>query len=762
MPGSHSATTSGDRIALTESLTMQSGKESPDYATREIEATTPRLRNDLRWTFQKVRGESGYLLEDPVQGRFYRLGPREYEFARGLDGHRTVAQLVARSSKGDSRHAIGAEEAASLVRMLVDAGLVVSGDASQAERVWDEVNRPQESKRFLGRVSQIIFLKVPLGNPDRFFTWLASRAGWFASPGFALVWLLVIGWGGFSIHGERERFFAQMSGLFDFGNLWALGALWLVLKVFHECWHGFVCRYFGGAVPEAGFTLLLFTTPLGYVNASSSTAFPSRWQRMAVSGAGMYGEVFVAAIAAILWARVETGVLSEALHQVVVLSSVTTILFNANPLMRFDGYYLLSDLLDIPNLGGKGQGVVGWMFRRGVLGMKKAKFPLRRGEPRFLIGLYGIAAFFWKVLVVAGILVGTAFLMEGAGLIVAIACGGAMALQGIASGLKYLKESAAAEGLRPARLIARMTVLATVGAAALVTIKVTPVAKAPAVVRDGGGGEVRVRCPGFLREMKVTDGQRVEKGDILAVLENPAETGRLRQLETEIQGSRLRRDRLLAGEQIAGAAAEAEHLASLEQVASELGNHVATLSLSAPRSGRVDLPGLERLLGTWLEAGSQLGVVQEPGRKEILILASPEDQSILEEVRSSGSEVIFRPQGRWGVWPAVLSEIVPRAGLESAHFALIAPAGGPLPVRQGSHATSLERGGEGGRSAASDYELTKPRFEARAVLADGEALREGEIGTLVARSSTQSTLLEFVRLEIGRILERLTENQRPR
>ena len=84
-------------------------------------------------------------------------------------------------------------------------------------------------------------------------------------------------WGILALHGEKERFFAQMSGLFDFGNLWILGGLWLALKVFHECWHGFVCRRLGGVVPEAGVALLLFTTPLGYVNASSSTAFASRW-----------------------------------------------------------------------------------------------------------------------------------------------------------------------------------------------------------------------------------------------------------------------------------------------------------------------------------------------------------------------------------------------------------------------------------------------------------------------------------------------------
>ncbi len=353
---------------------------------------------------------------------------------------------------------------------------------------------------------------MPLGNPDRFFDWLARRAGWLGGPWFALVWIVTLLAGASSVYGQKERFTAQMSGMFDFGNLWILGGLWLVLKAFHECWHGFMCRRFGGAVPEAGLTLLLFTTPLGYVNASSSVAFPSRWHRIAVSAAGMYGELFLAALAAIFWARVAPGTWSEALHQVVVLSSVTTVLFNANPLMRFDGYYLLSDLLDIPNLYGKGQSVANWMFRRWILGMRKAEFPLRRGESFPLIAVYGVAAWVWKSVVFIGIVLALAVLFEGAGLLLAVALLAAAILQSILSAVKYLRKSAASEGLRPVRLVLRLSAGAGLAALVLFAVEVTPSVRAPAVVRDVGGGEIRAACPGFLRDLKVTVGDRVAKG----------------------------------------------------------------------------------------------------------------------------------------------------------------------------------------------------------------------------------------------------------
>lgn len=712
---------------------MKDAASSTDFAVREIEATSPKLREDLKWTFQQDGGGACYLLEDPLRGRFYRIGIREQAFLAGLDGRTTVAALVGRSARGDSGNALDSGEAVSLVRMLIDAGLVESGDSAHADRIWDEVNRPTEAKRFLGQISQLIFLKVPLGNPDRFFSWLASRCGWLAGPGFALVWLAAAIGGIASIESEKERFAAQLSGVFDFGNLWMLGALWLLLKVFHECWHGFVCRRLGGAVPEAGFTLLLFTTPLGYVNASSSSAFPSRWHRMAVSGAGIYGELFLASLAAIAWARVEPGLLSAALHQVVVLSSITTVLFNANPLMRFDGYYLLSDLLNIPNLYGKGQSVLHWLLRRWVLGMKKAKFPLRRDEPKVVIGLYGIAAGVWKIVVMIGLFVGTALLFEGAGMLLAVFVFAGTVLQTLLDSVKYLRKSASAEGLRPARLFIRLGVLAGALMLLLFVVRISPTATAPAVVLDAGGGEVRARCPGFLREIHVKNGQQVASGELIGKLENVEETARLREIESEIAKSRVLADAYREEEAIAAHQAEEQHLAALESIAAELREHIASLELRAPRDGMVFGEDFDLLLGSWIEPGRSVFNVVEGREREIVILSSPDDLAEFESARKESREIEFRPRGRWGLWKCLLDEGVPKASMETVHFALTAPAGGPLAVRQ------RQEPAEPGRQ--TNEELTKPRFELRAELVGtGEALREGEIGKVKVRSGETKTL----------------------
>ncbi|HQW30121.1 MAG TPA: hypothetical protein PK529_13095 [Verrucomicrobiales bacterium] len=741
---------------------MNAFPDKPDFAIREIEVTSPRLREGLKWTFQEVGGEGSYLLEDPLSGNYYRLGRKEYEFVRRLDGNSSVSELVASASRGDIALSIEGAEAVSLVRMLIDAGLVTASGSEHAGRVWKEVNHSQEPKRLLGKVSQVIFLKIPLCNPDRFFAYVAEKAGWLFGPGFAAIWILVVFWSGSSLYEERGRFSQQMAGLFDFGNLWILGALWLGLKVFHECWHGIVCRKYGGVVPEAGVTLLLFTTPLGYVNASSSTAFSSKWQRIAVSAAGIYGELFVAAIAAILWARVEPGALSGALHQVVVLSSVTTLLFNANPLMKFDGYYILSDLCDIPNLYTKGHKVSQWVFRRWILGMKKAKFPLAKTERRGFISVYGIAASFWKVLVTTGLLIGAAFLFKGAGLIIAVAVGITMMIQSISGAFQYLKKTAAAEGLRPARLILRVAAILGIATAMLYLIKVTPIAKAPAVVQNISGGSVRVDCPGFLTQVLVTNGETVGEGDLLARLENIEEVSRLRLLETEIESSQIKRDQSIKEGGIAASQAESENLTSLREIASELRGYTGSLELRASRAGIVESRHLDLILGTWIEPGRELFTIAAVEQRELLLLVAPEDRESFEEGKRAAREVQFRPRGRWQTWTAGLRESVPRASLEPVHFALIAPAGGPLPVKQ----RSSKPGGHGYEDssirAAERYELVKPRFEMKAnlIAAASNFLKEGETGVAVIRLSDQRSLADLGLRFVKRHLDTLIEQRR--
>ena len=151
---------------------------------------------------------------------------------------------------------------------------------------------------------------------------------------------------------DWQRFSAGSAGILAPGNWWSLAAAWFVLKLGHEISHAAVCKKYGGTVREMGLIFILFA-PVAYVDVTSCWRFSSKWHRIHTAAAGMYAELFLAALAVFGWSA-ESAVVQHLLHNVVFMASLTTILFNANPLMRFDGYYLLTDLVDVPNLYSQG------------------------------------------------------------------------------------------------------------------------------------------------------------------------------------------------------------------------------------------------------------------------------------------------------------------------------------------------------------------------------------------------------------------------
>ena len=129
-----------------------------------------------------------------------------------------------------------------------------------------------------------------------------------------------------------------------------MASILIVTKSIHELGHGLMCKHFGGECHEIGFMLLVMT-PAMYCNTSDSWLLPNKWHRIAIGGAGMYVEIVMAAICTFIWWHTQPGVIHYMALNVIFLCSITTLLFNANPLLRYDGYYMLSDYLEIPNMG---------------------------------------------------------------------------------------------------------------------------------------------------------------------------------------------------------------------------------------------------------------------------------------------------------------------------------------------------------------------------------------------------------------------------
>jgi len=426
-------------------------------------------------------------------------------------------------------------------------------------------------------------------------------------------------------------------------------------------------------------------------------------------------------LAVIVGARTDPGATSHVLVQIVLIASVTTVLFNANPLMRFDGYYILSDILELPNLYGKGQQVASWLLRRWVLGVRQAPFPLGQGEPAFFIGIYGVAAAIWRVLVVVGLLLAASLLFQGAGLLLTLLAGSAMLAGWVRASRDYFAKRAASEGASWGRIALRLSAMALV-AAGVLFVEVHPAVRTVGVVESIQGGHVRAQCPGFVREIVVRNGQEVAAGDLLVRLENPQERVRLETLRLEADQSRRRIDLYFHQEELAAWKAERRNLEALEERIGELEDWVASLELTAPIAGRVFSRRLGSLQGTFVRKGEEVVSVVGDDDKHLRLLV-PQDQLDVATA-AQGRPFRFRAMGSRLTATSVLDEVRPRATLTAPHPGLTTAAGGPLVVRHRPEAS-----GEAGQGEERSFDLVEPHFPALASLAPEERrrLREGQL-----------------------------------
>ena len=298
------------------------------------------LRKELRFEPRSQAGSSFVLVEDPVRNKFFQIGEREYSIAASLDGKRTVAE-IAQGLEG-----IDDEFATRVSQWLVQSNLAFNGAMDSSKRINSQVASAEKAK-MMGKLNPASF-KVKLFNPTRVLDRIFPVAKWFFSKGFFVLWCIVGIIALRTIYGSWDQMGQASAGILSGGRwVWMVG-LWLLLKAVHEGAHGIACRKYGGEVPEAGVLILLFT-PMPYVNVTSMWRFANRWQRIVVSAAGMYFELFVSFVAILIWKHCD-GMVSSLAFDLFIMASVTTVLFNANPLMRFDGYFILSDPVSYTHL----------------------------------------------------------------------------------------------------------------------------------------------------------------------------------------------------------------------------------------------------------------------------------------------------------------------------------------------------------------------------------------------------------------------------
>lgn len=649
----------------------------------------PRLRAHVRAHRHVVRGDVWFLLQDRQTGRYHRLSPAAHHFLSQMDGRRSVGALWERclTWSGDAREPPTQSEIIRLLAQLNNASLLAGAlppDAAELAERFDKTSR----RKFLSRVKNPLAVRIPVFDPDRFLSLTMPLVrplfSWFG----LLAWLILIGFGLVTamLHWPQiTQNTVQSARLVENALLFLL--VYPPLKLLHELGHGYAVKRWGESVHETGIMFLIFL-PLPYVDASHSAAYDNKWKRIVVDAIGIMVELAAAAIAVLIFVSAEPGLVRDLALAVAVVGSVSTILFNANPLLRFDGYHILADVLEIPNLGQRSNAYWAYLTKKYVFGLYDAPSSVNARGERFWFLTYAVAAYIYKVglmLTIAWFLASQFFFL-----------GVALALWTLTQGLVWpivrgIWWAATAPELRFKRARGNAVLAATCAfaMAGLFAVPLPLATNGVGIITLPAHAALRAETAGFLQSWNTELDREVETGTLIAALENP-------QLEARGNVLIAQRDelRLLAQQAIGGDQSQArmlqEQLSHAQRVLDRHHERVAGLEIRAAQTGRLVIAKPEALQHGFVAQGEQIGYVVSPEGAQIMVAIAAHTADF---VRNRLRSVAVRPAEDVAiVHPARVLSAVPRASRHLPDAALGTQNGGLIDTdsRDPSGKTALQ------------------------------------------------------------------------
>jgi len=486
---------------------------------------TLRMRPDLSARRQRYHGRTYWVVKEPVGLNYFRFHEEEYAILCMMDGRSSLEDIKERFEDEFTPQKITYPDLQQFIGMLHRSGLVISEAAGQGRQL--RKRRDQKKRReVFGKFTNIFAIRFRGIDPERILNWLYPFTAWFFSPAF-MVFVLLFGLSAISlIVVEFDVFRAKLPTFHQFfgSHNWIWMALTLgVIKILHEFGHGLSCKHYGGECHEIGLMFLVFT-PCLYCNVSDSWMLPSKWKRAFIGASGMYVEALLASIATYIWWFSETGLLNQLSLSVMFICSVSTLLFNGNPLLRFDGYYILMDLTEIPNLRQKSTEVLKRFMVQVCLGIEQPENPFLPQRRQVFFALYTIAAVIYRWVVVFSICYFLNKVLEPYGLkvlgqMVAVAGLFGLVVQPLWKMGKFFYVPGRMHKVKRHRVAISLAIVGVLLLAVLkvplpfhvnCTLEVQP--------RDVEG--VFAAVPGRLIQLEKKPGDVVEEGDVLARLEN--------------------------------------------------------------------------------------------------------------------------------------------------------------------------------------------------------------------------------------------------
>lgn len=491
-----------------------------------VAALKPKLRSHVRLHRHRYRGNLWYLLQDPVSNRVHRFTPGARLLIAAMDGTRSVQALWEMANRRLGEEAPTQDEVINLLGQLHAADLLRSDVTPDESEAFERGKREQKALRRRSYMNPMA-VRIPFWDPDAFLNRINPVVRLLWSRWGALLWLLVVLPALILIPPHWEELTHNLSDrVFGGHNLVLLWLVFPVIKLLHELGHATATKAGRGEVHDIGI-LFLVLMPVPYVEASASTTFKSKYDRAVVGAAGMLVELFIAALAFYLWLLVEPGLGRALLFNVMLVAGVSTLIFNGNPLLRYDAYYILADLIEIPNLAQRSMAYWGYAGKRYLLGMHDVDPPHASAVEKTWFLFYGLASSIYRIFVTIAIALFIAGEFFVVGVLLAIWAVVAMAVVPLVKAVRQVLVSASIQKYR--RRAISVSVMVMVAFVLLVFVVPMPFrSNAEGVIWLPEKSMVRAGADGFVNRFMVRPGTRVARGDVLIVSGDPTLGAQLR------------------------------------------------------------------------------------------------------------------------------------------------------------------------------------------------------------------------------------------
>jgi putative peptide zinc metalloprotease protein len=635
-----------------------------------VASLTPLLRPHARIHRQRYRGQLWYVLQDLVSERFHRFSAPTFHLIGLMDGHTTVQAIwdQTMASLGDA--APTQDEVIRLLGQLHGADVLQCDVPPDAAEIFRRRETHEQRTRWR-KLMSVFAWQVPLFDPDRLVTrMMPALRPWFGLTGFVL-WCVVVGAGlvAAATHwSELSR--NVLDRVLAPGNLVMLWLVFPLLKLCHEFGHALAVKARGGEVHEMG-VMILVLTPVPYVDASATWAFREKWARVGVGAAGMMVELFIAALALGLWLAIEPGVLRALLFNIMLIAGVSTVIFNANPLLRFDGYFMLMDALEIPNLRARSTQYLGFLFERYAFKRTDAEPPVSTSGERVWFVLFAVSSFVYRIFVIMAIVV---YLGEQSLLLMAVFAGFTSVAWLVIPGWRIGSHLFGSPRLRKLRGRAvGVSGMVLVGVLALLFVLPVPLrTRAEGVVWLPDEAFARAGADGFITRVAATSGTRVHRGDLLLQTNDPELAAEVRVLTARLQELDARLRELMVSDRTKAQRVEEERAFAQGQL-NRAREREGELAIVAGVDGELVLPRASDLPGRFVRKGELLAQVVDA--RSILVRAVvPQSDIALVRARTQQVDVRLAERVDTAV-SATLLGIVPSA-IRQLPSAALGPMGG--------------------------------------------------------------------------------------